>query len=549
MRYIRTIYRITFFTPLLLGLLSLVATAGPDSLFQVKSNSISPIRFYATNYGIFGSDEVGKGMGFYLPADTVNGNSYLFGSGIWFGAKKRVRDTITPLVFITYSSSGKSWGTPGEYNGDRAYPNLCVSTDYNHFTGMVLDTTLYPYGISNWPLWLLPGIKPQPMSPGIFEPDNAMRFSDGSHYATPAFISDVDISGIGEQFVSRFHDRDLPRYEIAENVAMEGGYPIGLQFQQNIYAWRWGDLKHVVLLTYDIINASSDTLYDCVAAQAADPDIGAVTDWENATNDHLAFYAVRPDLRTGLAWSDPDTSGTRYGALAMILIEAPMTDSNGFVDNARRMDYERNGRAGAFPNWTDKNDPHTYAERYYFLTSGLFGADDGPADQRALMASTPFNMRPGDTAHFAMAFAVVDTIPNMPRRRDDTRIAFSKGSGPGAPMLEVLVARLNNEYYHFTISNSVVPVSGSSNGASSLSAYPNPACDRAAVTFTLRKPTSAGLRLFNALGEVVMTRPAIPLDAGTHEARLDVTALPTGVYLIAVETPAGVSTVKLTVAR
>ena len=81
------------------------------------------------------------------------------------------------------------------------------------------------------------------------------------------------------------------------------------------------------------------------------------------------------------------------------------------------------------------------------------------------------------------------------------------------------------------------------------SLFPNPAAQTSTVRFALAAPGDARLDVFDALGRRVATLVDGPLAAGVHEATLDVSALPTGVYLVRLRTDAGPETIRLTVAR
>src|SRR5690606_28741424 len=60
----------------------------PTGVFEVLRNNVSQIDFYSSNYGILFLDvRNGRAGGLYPRGSS---NRYLFGGGIWFGAKKFV---------------------------------------------------------------------------------------------------------------------------------------------------------------------------------------------------------------------------------------------------------------------------------------------------------------------------------------------------------------------------------------------------------------------------------------------------------------------------
>ncbi len=55
--------------------------------------------------------------------------------------------------------------------------------------------------------------------------------------------------------------------------------------------------------------------------------------------------------------------------------------------------------------------------------------------------------------------------------------------------------------------------------------------------------------MFDALGRRVLTLPQGPVGVGTHAVRADVSALPSGAYVVRLVTEAGTRTRLLTVVR
>ena len=96
------------------------------------------------------------------------------------------------------------------------------------------------------------------------------------------------------------------------------------------------------------------------------------------------------------------------------------------------------------------------------------------------------------------------------------------------------------------------PVSGESApdaAARGLHANPNPAGASVRFTYTLAAPADVRLAVFDALGREVAVVAAGAQRAGTHSASFDASALPPGVYVVRLVTPAGTAAATLTVAR
>ncbi len=416
-------------------LLSSSGTAwGQGDADSLKSSRLSNIDFVVTNNGIFGYDTEQHTAGF--KARGADKKRYMFGSGLWFGARKIVRDRMQSLVFYTYNPfSSNSSATPGERLTSHDYGPATVyhSVEHDRFDGSAPNDT--GFGPA-WPLWLLPDqFYASPLSPGTFEPRLLRRTFNP--YIKPAFVGEAD-----EQFVTRYHDGDLSRYEIGMSDAIARGYPLGLQIQQNVYSWGREGLQDIIIVQYQIINTSTDTLFDCAAAQLSDPDIG-----ENNKNDNATFYHGGEELRAAYAWSSPE-GDTPLGALAIILLEAPMTRPPGWVDNSLRRNYKIQGRTGTFSTWKRRDSqiyPVTDQERYDLLTNGELDADSAEGDMHLLMASRTFDMKPGDTAHFAIAYALLDTVPSR-TNGGSSHSELAKASVE--PQLATLVSLIRDLYYY-----------------------------------------------------------------------------------------------------
>ncbi len=520
------------FLALMLGVAGTTSVQAQDASLKVKESTESEVHFHATNYGIFGLNVYGNSGGFYSPRGSSYG--YLFGSGLWIGAQKMVTDTAGQtsshnLVFLTYNpNSGASWAYPSE-DPSIAFPpgpipDLYHSPDFNQTTGEYTSPVVPPGGPRMWPTWVRTGETVGPMFPGHFEPLDSNRSSTTGTYAAPAFMPDVD-----EQFVSRFHDLQLYRYEMGAAEAANRGYPLNLLIEQNIYGWSSGRYNETVVIDYMVVNRSNDTLMNCVVGQASDPDLG------KADNDHVEFYSSRPDLRITRAWTDREIQGT-WGQLAMVLLEAPVTDAQGFVDNSHRSDYRASGLIGSFPAWTIETDPVTDGARYDFMTSGVLAQDDSAGDKRAMLASTTFNMLPGDTAHFVIAYAVLHGSFGSNRQK-----GFMLGKGAGAEddrAVEDFATAITADYYDGRFDSSPIhtgDVPEADATTLSMAVAPNPASGSASVSFTLPVPSSAVLRLVDPLGRLVTHQSLGPLSEGRHQTMLDFTTLPAGSYVLVVE--------------
>jgi hypothetical protein len=463
-------------------------------------STTSNVTFGVTNWGIFGMNLLDQQTGptGMFEAPSGSGNNYIYGAGLWFGARKRIAGELSPRVFITYDpNSGQSFATPGEgYDPRTSYsmPGLFSAGTHDRTTG---ESELSEF---NWPLWVVsPDTGASLMSPGTFVGLNANR-SIGDDRARPAFVP-----GAAEQYVSRYSDANLGNY--AQTLDLSG-FPLGLQIQENIFA-QPGGFDHTVIVSYMIVNRSSDTLYDAVAGVVTDFDIGS------ATNDRTRFYDQRPDLRTAIAWTANESSSQPYGVLAMTLLEAPMTKDDGTVDESARAQFRLDGNVGTYQAWTIEEDPATSPERYAFMSAGDLDIDAGAGDYRGLLGTEPFTMLPGDTAHYAIAYIV---------NRDRFAITGADAT------LESRIENVINAYYGLQFSG--VRTSESLTGGLSIAAAPNPATDAVALRMKVERAGDASIEVFDHLGTRVVLTELGELPAGTTTRVVDVSSLASGAYVL-----------------
>lgn len=373
----------------------------PTNPFESIVNRISNIRFFTTNYGIFGHDVAGNNPGGYWPRS--NPKAYIYGGGIWFGAQKDVEGQRKNLSVIGYNpNSGVSWYTPGRIGDNIEDANkyrLYFSTDYNPFTGEPNDGNDDRANGVNWPIWdTSPGdtVKYSRYF-GYYVDDTTMR-NRTSFPKGPAIISQEDV-------FATYNDKDVSRFEGQD----ETGHPLNVQVEQTIYSWGFGTrqddprtparditspYQDMIFLKYVIINRSTDTLFNCYMAPAMDMDIGA------AANDRTKIAIERAEddtLNLAVQWSESEA--TNLGYIGFDFLESPAVDANGFVRKDKRV-YAPEEQVGltTFQNWRIEEDPTSSGERYEFMAAGDRDGDDAAGDKRFLMATGPFTMAPGDTA-------------------------------------------------------------------------------------------------------------------------------------------------------
>jgi len=440
----------------------------PTNTFDLQRNTVSNFQFPVTNYGILFLDVAQNRGGGYWPRGSLN--QYLFGGGVWFAAQKWIwTDTgtveepkkyrkLTKLVELTYNpSSGSSWMVPGriedqidEVDNTDIFKYRCYfSTDFRTSDGSPINPADGP----NWPIWDAStnekDVLKQDRYFGYYLNDVGKR-NLATNKRGPAFIS-------GEDIFATFKDTDLNYYEGGVEYRQNLGYPLRLQFEQYIYSWGFGDYKDFIFIRFEMINKSTDTLFNCFLAPVMDVDIArSPNTTAGAGNDFAKYYDVDPSLNLAVQWTRDDRGekGNGFGYLGFDFLESPsvyhrdrlvdtvidgksvqiayMCVSKDTVDgkevclmeipfdpgleNFPRKDrkwYENEYQLGlkTFRRWPINDDISEDESRYNYLSSPVIDQGEGEAgDYRFLMSTGSFNMLPGDTVRTVVGMILANSL-------------------------------------------------------------------------------------------------------------------------------------------
>lgn len=386
-------------------------------VFDNQDNAVSRFAFKISNYGIWGFDIAnGRGGGVWPRGSQ---NQYMFAGGPWFGALKRIdRDSsLRKLVLIGYNSySGDGWCVPGSIEDgplvqnttEGLYKNrVYFSTDVSPSSGEPVPANP---ALPNWPVW--------DTSPsdtirinryfGRYVNDITLR-NQATFPKGPSFISEEDIFCV-------YKDTDLSRYEGGASQRKSEGYPLGLQIEQTVYSWGFGDYGDFIFLKYLFIHPRQfrDTLINCWMGALLDVDIA---DTRNpilgAANDRSMYYGDAPELNLALQWTNPDRgeAGRGFGYLGFNFLESPAVDADGFIrKDKRKFVVEEQLGLVTVQDWPNDVDRRTNEERYDFLAERRKEpVASTPGDRRLLMATGPFNMIPGDSARIVLGVILAAT--------------------------------------------------------------------------------------------------------------------------------------------
>jgi hypothetical protein len=385
-------------------------------VFDIQDNAVSNFAFKISNYGIWGFDIASGRGGGYWPRGSQN--QYMFAGGSWFGAQKRNRDsTIRKLCLIGYNpNSGDGWCVPGAIADGAQFTNttegllknrLYFSTDFSTTDGEVFppDPTL-----PKWPIWDTSPTDTIRVNRYFGRYVNDVDARSNTFFPKgPSFIS-------GEDIVCVYKDTDLSRYEGGLLQRRNEGYPLGLQIEQTVYSWGFGDYADFIFMKYMFIHPEQfqDTLLNCWMGAVLDVDIAHSSNLRfGAENDRSVYYKEDPGLNLALQWTNGDRgeAGRGFGYLGFNFLESPAVDADGFIrKDKKRFEVPEQLGLVTVQDWPILEDRRTNEERYDFLAARTKpeGASV-PGDRRMLMSTGPFNMRPGDSARIVLGVILAKT--------------------------------------------------------------------------------------------------------------------------------------------
>ncbi|NUN68074.1 MAG: hypothetical protein HUU02_00005, partial [Bacteroidetes bacterium] len=319
---------------------------------------ISEHQVIIANNGLFGLSQVDFGPHWKWPRGSSS--NYIYGGGIWFGAKKsRVvngMNTVEKTVELGYNpNSGAGWFVPGRISDGT---DVLSESDPRSANDIVYRSTEYDRNGKNvvdprkpdWPIrWLdttkIPGFNDYF---GDYIADPELRSA-----LPPVYISQEDIFCI-------YKDTDIranPEYK------QNSPYPLGIEVEQTVYSWNHHANKDLLAFRYMIRNRSNDDLKECYLAAVSDPDIGI------ANNDRSGYYAKDTTLQLVYLFSEKENGYP--GVLGISFLSTPVVRS--IEDSiSYRLLTGRSALIGeqvgmsTFRNWMIENDPRNNEARYGF---------------------------------------------------------------------------------------------------------------------------------------------------------------------------------------
>ncbi|MFH2144366.1 MAG: T9SS type A sorting domain-containing protein [Bacteroidota bacterium] len=271
-------------------------------------------------------------------------------------------------------------------------------------------------------------------------------------------------------------------YEIISEFddSMAGANKIGIQVEQNVYAWNQLELKDFVIVEYQLTNLNShhlDNLY-----------LGLYMDYDL---NNLVLNTVEYDQSNRLM-IEKSNDGSNLWAGAKLL-----SDNN---DNCYAFDFFSGGLGGI-----DVTDGFTKTEKFTALSSSRFTAGfDTINDVAGLISAGPFTVQSGES--FKVSFALLAGI----NYQNFYNAAFSA----------------QNIYDSLFKSIDKIP-----DFSNNVIIYPNPVDNYLNIEFYSDKSEIIYVELFDSNGEKVKIYNYRSAN-GINHIKINISDLPKGTYLL-----------------
>jgi len=393
----------------------------------LKAHDVNAVYLMISNQGPIGNNlETSNGAGFF-PSNTSN--NYVFGTGLWFGAKYDADgDGGLDKVFTQgYNPlAGDSEFREGNNDQDPGDPLACL-----------FDST-EPSDLANWPEAFHEVLSTK-VDTVIFEDPRTSKM-DTAYYTVPATY--------GDPFVRS--DQDLvTQYTTKGKQPVFGSFQMPLQVNQRSMAFKTGLAGQAIFFILDVTNWGDQVLTDAWAGYDNDMDVGV-----SYSDDLTSFIVNRitPEgdtIRVNMAYAwDSDFTESNFtgdpGFVGIAYLRSPGNpfdgidnDGDGLVDESTSNGIDDNGdgvvddpfevdelglvnyskHCNPSPGVECQTlDPRTDDEGYDLLACNTEGSptvcleSTQPADIRFMMSSGPFDWLPGQTQQIVLAMVFANAV-------------------------------------------------------------------------------------------------------------------------------------------
>ncbi len=327
----------------------------------------------------------------------------------------------------------------------------------------------------------------------------------------------------------------------------------------NVYTMRstdfgvtWSDCEGTVVDTDvqpkpDICYGGNDRVYLLLADQ------------RQSSRPDTTTFRVKVSTNRGSTWLGSQQVGTPVVEVYDGIIGAShATTHNVWLVHVRDMDPFNGMGEGVFTYYsTNSGGDWSYG--------GDNGIGDGDTDNNERMpsiacnkgsgaATVSYSIVPSESLMFTWAsggdnWTTPDPINDHIHTGNFASAAGWKKEPGGGNYSTIIYAGVGPEDVWFDAYNYLGVEEEEVGGLRAVSARPSPASGRVTFAYSLTRPGSAELAVYNSSGREVARLAQGDLDVGVHEASWDCSREPAGVYLCRLDSPDGVATTRLVVSH
>lgn len=284
----------------------------------------------------------------------------------------------------------------------------------------------------------------------------------------------------------------------------------GINVSQHTFAFTDEDVSNVVYAQYQLANTSALDLTSVYFGIFADWDV------DDYGNNSIAY-----DANNNFMYVFDATPSSEYPYIAIAALQS--TSANLAINNAYDS-TETHYKFNLYDGYSDE-------EKIYSLTAGNHSPSVSNTDVSAVVASGPYIIGKQTTVSLGFLFAYGNTLTEL---RSQITAAKAK---------DVFTVNTPGTYTGIEPDNIMPTVTALHQN------YPNPFNPTTEISFSLARAGYTELTVFNILGQKVHTLVSKNLTAGNHAIRFDASSLPSGIYLVRLNTANKTQVVKMTLLK
>ncbi len=386
----------------------------PDGIHVLDGSyvlNVGELQVNITNHGLIGSQYSAEVPYNHAPSaqwPSGSGNEYLWGAGLWVGAR----------------IGGEVSVTTGQYQRELRPGNDLMDTIYEARDKQVVRPSPDPYVTGR--RFPLDGDGDDDQDGRTDEDPLNGRDDDGDG------LVDEDWGQLGDQMFTCTMRDDTP---LAQEVYPDHR-PLGIRVIQRAAAWADNELDDIVALDFEVTNVGIHTLEDVYLGMFVDCDIRSREEGYDAPDDLAGFFrgAVRGDdglfYRANIGYMmDGARENPLPGCLGFMLIDHTID----FLGRDAPFHYD----VGSFQifstnaAYNQEGEPANDLDRYHAMSlNGRYDPNTRPedaADMKYLMSSGPFgHFSPGTTVNYRVAMVAGNGVQGM---LETAAVAAQLGAG------------------------------------------------------------------------------------------------------------------------